>query len=71
MRRRLLTSESGAGNPTQELHEHEDGSVTLQMVVRGLNDFEALGVGVWKRGGGEGATGVEEDGGRRGRTHEL
>lgn len=35
---------------TQELHEHEDGAVTLQMVVRGLNDLKR-----WVLGYGKGA----------------
>jgi predicted DNA-binding transcriptional regulator YafY len=35
---------------TQELHEHEDGAVTLQMVVRGLNDVKR-----WVLGYGQGA----------------
>jgi predicted DNA-binding transcriptional regulator YafY len=37
-------------HPTQELHEHGDGSVTLQMVVRGLNDLKR-----WVLGYGQGA----------------
>jgi predicted DNA-binding transcriptional regulator YafY len=41
-------------HPTQELYEHEDGSVTLQMVVRGLNDLKR-----WVLGYGKGAV-VEE-----------
>ncbi|NJN01428.1 MAG: transcriptional regulator [Leptolyngbyaceae cyanobacterium SL_1_1] len=41
-------------HPTQELHEHTDGAVTLQMVVRGLNDVKR-----WVLGYGRGAI-VEE-----------
>lgn len=37
-------------HPTQELYEHPDGSVTLQMVVRGLNDLKR-----WVLGYGKGA----------------
>ncbi|MBE7380487.1 MAG: WYL domain-containing transcriptional regulator [Leptolyngbya sp. SIO1E4] len=37
-------------HPTQELHEHVDGAVTLQMVVRGLNDVKR-----WVLGYGQGA----------------
>lgn len=37
-------------HPTQELHEHEDGTVTLRMVVRGLNDVKR-----WVLGYGQGA----------------
>jgi predicted DNA-binding transcriptional regulator YafY len=37
-------------HPTQELHEHEDGSVTLQMVVRGMNDLKRWVLG-YGRGG--------------------
>lgn len=39
---------------TQELYEHDDGAVTLQMVVRGLNDVKR-----WVLGYGKGAI-VEE-----------
>lgn len=41
-------------HPTQALYEHPDGSVTLQMVVRGLNDLKR-----WVLGYGQGAA-VEE-----------
>jgi predicted DNA-binding transcriptional regulator YafY len=41
-------------NPTQVLEEHEGGAVTLQMVVRGLNDLKR-----WVLGYGRGAI-VEE-----------
>jgi predicted DNA-binding transcriptional regulator YafY len=37
-------------HPTQELYEHGDGAVTLQMVVRGLNDVKQ-----WVLGYGQGA----------------
>lgn len=37
-------------HPTQEIQEHPDGSVTLQMVVRGLNDLKR-----WVLGYGKGA----------------
>lgn len=39
---------------TQELHEHEDGAVTLQMVVQGLNDLKR-----WVLGYGQGARVLE------------
>jgi predicted DNA-binding transcriptional regulator YafY len=41
-------------HPTQELHEHSDGSVTLRMVVRGLNDLKR-----WVLGYGKGARVLE------------
>ncbi len=37
-------------HPTQEIQEHPDGSLTLQMVVRGLNDLKR-----WVLGYGKGA----------------
>jgi predicted DNA-binding transcriptional regulator YafY len=37
-------------HPTQEIQEHADGSMTLQMVVRGLNDLKR-----WVLGYGKGA----------------
>lgn len=43
-------------HPTQELHEHEDGAVTLQMVVRGMNDVKR-----WVLGYGSGARVVEPE----------
>lgn len=41
-------------HPTQELQEHEDGAVTLQMVVRGMNDVKR-----WVLGYGRGARVLE------------
>jgi predicted DNA-binding transcriptional regulator YafY len=43
-------------HPTQELHEHEDGAVTLQMVVRGMNDLKR-----WVLGYGGGAVVLEPE----------
>jgi predicted DNA-binding transcriptional regulator YafY len=37
-------------HPTQEIHEHEDGSLTLHLVVRGMNDLKR-----WVLGYGKGA----------------
>ncbi|MBD2425434.1 WYL domain-containing transcriptional regulator [Phormidium sp. FACHB-1136] len=41
-------------HPTQELQEHKDGAVTLQMVVRGMNDVKR-----WVLGYGRGARVLE------------
>jgi len=41
-------------HPTQEIQEHPDGSLTLRMVVRGLNDLKR-----WVLGYGKGARALE------------
>ena len=37
-------------HPTQTLEKHPDGSVTLRMKVKGLNDLKAMGAGATGRG---------------------
>jgi len=41
-------------HPTQDLQEHEDGAVTLQIIVRGMNDVKR-----WVLGYGKGAKVLE------------